>query len=71
MGYLIWIFTSDPSSNNMAPWAGNVSRIFKINGSIAPGRYPIHHTDVLDPVQRDPHGNLKDNKTPITHFSVT
>lgn len=69
MCYLIWIFTSDTSSNNMAPWARNVSRIFKINGSIAPGRDPVHHTDILDSVQRDPHGNLKGNKTHVTHVS--
>lgn len=60
--HLVRILTGDPGSDDMATGAGDMGRVLKIDGCVSPRRNSIHHPDILDPVQGDPHGNLRKEK---------
>lgn len=46
-----------------------MGRVLKVNGTVPPGRDTIHHPNILDSVEGNPHGNLMERN--IMLFIVT
>ena len=56
---LVWVFTGDSGRNDVASGDGRVGRGLKRNGRHPPWGLSIQKPDILQPVQRHAHGDLK------------
>ena len=66
---LIWVFAGDSGCDDMASGNGRVARGLKRNGRHPPRGLSIQKPDILQPVQRHTHGDLKSRS--LSHERVS